>query len=154
MINRKFNCESECLLPSEYHAKFNIVTKEEYQKLLNEVTQAKLVMCAVWYEKKWEKIGNVSSNQCSRTQTSLLELKVKKKNRRSYNLFPSFSLLPVDRSVGPVGENPGNKVEEIKTESFRKSIRNFNFQWTKTLYQNNWNNIAFFFTLFKGYRYN
>ena len=52
----------------------------------------------------------------------------KKKNRRSYNLFPSFSLLPVDRSVGPVGENPGNKVEEIKTESIRKSIRSFNFQ--------------------------
>ena len=153
MINRKFNCESECLLPSEYHAKFNIATKEEYQKLLNEVTQAKLVTCAVWYEKKskWEKIGNVFSNQCSSIQTSFLELKVKKKkNRRSYNLFPSFSLLPVDRSVGRVGENPGNKVEEIKTES----IRNFNFQWTKTLYQNNWNNIAFFFTLFKGYRYN
>ena len=66
-----------------------------------------------------------------------LGAKGKKKNRRSYNLFPSFSLLPVDRSVGRVGENPGNKVEEIKTESIRKSIRNFNFQWTKTLYQNN-----------------
>ena len=31
---------------------------------------------------------------------------------------------------------------------------NFNFQWTKTLYQNNLNDIAFFFTFFKGYRYN
>ena len=41
----------------------------------------------------------------------------------------------------------------IQTESIRKSS-NFNFQWTKILYQNNLNNIAFFFTFFKGYRYN
>ena len=40
-----------------------------------------------------------------------------------------------------------------KTESTRK-LSNFNFQWTKTLYQNNLNNIALFFTLFKGYRNN
>ena len=40
----------------------------------------------------------------------------------------------------------------IKTESIRK-LSNFNFQWTKTLYQNNLNNITFlFFTFFKGYR--
>ena len=38
-------------------------------------------------------------------------------------------------------------------ESIRK-LSNFNFQWTKTLYQNNSNNMAFFFTFFKGYRYN
>ena len=37
----------------------------------------------------------------------------------------------------------------FKTESIRK-LSNFNFQWTKTLYQNNLNNIAFFFTFFKG----
>ena len=41
----------------------------------------------------------------------------------------------------------------IKTESNRK-LSNFNFHWTKTLYQNNLNNIAFFFTFFKGYRCN
>ena len=41
----------------------------------------------------------------------------------------------------------------IKTESIRK-LSNFNCQWTKTLYQNNLNNIAFFFTFFKGYRQN
>ena len=38
-----------------------------------------------------------------------------------------------------------------------KSIRklsNFNFQWTKTLYQNNFKHSAFFFTLFKGYKCN
>ena len=34
-----------------------------------------------------------------------------------------------------------------KTESFRK-LSNFNYQWTKTLYQNNLKNIAFFFTFF------
>ena len=36
-----------------------------------------------------------------------------------------------------------------KTESIRK-LSNFNFQWTKALYQNNLNNITFFFTFFKG----
>ena len=30
-------------------------------------------------------------------------------------------------------------------------MSNFNFQWTKTYYQNNLSNIAFFFTFFKGY---
>ena len=42
---------------------------------------------------------------------------------------------------------------DIKTESVRK-LSNFDFQWTKALYQNNLNNIAFFFTFFKDYRYN
>ena len=37
----------------------------------------------------------------------------------------------------------------IKTESTRK-LSNFNFQWTKTLYQNNLNNIALFFLHFQG----
>ena len=41
--------------------------------------------------------------------------------------------------------------QDIKMESIRK-LSNFNFQWTKTLYQNNLCNIAFFFTFFKGYR--
>ena len=41
----------------------------------------------------------------------------------------------------------------IETESTRK-LSNLNFQWTKILYQNNLNNIAFFFTFFKGCRYN
>ena len=41
----------------------------------------------------------------------------------------------------------GNK--GIKTESTR-TLSNFNFQWTKILYQNNLKNIAFFFTFFKG----
>ena len=40
----------------------------------------------------------------------------------------------------------------FKTESIRK-LSNFNFQGTKTLYQNDFNNTAFFFTLFKGYKF-
>ena len=31
-------------------------------------------------------------------------------------------------------------------------LSSFNFQWTKTMCQNNSNNITFFFTFFKGYR--
>ena len=38
--------------------------------------------------------------------------------------------------------------DKIKTESTRK-LSNFNFQWTKALYQNNLKNIVFFFT-FQG----
>ena len=41
----------------------------------------------------------------------------------------------------------------IKTEYIRK-LSNFNSPWTKTLYQNNLNNIVFLFTFFKGYRFN
>ena len=39
------------------------------------------------------------------------------------------------------------KVTEIKTDSTRK-LNNFNSQRSKTLYQNNLKNIAFFFTFF------
>ena len=41
----------------------------------------------------------------------------------------------------------------VKTEAIRK-LSNINFQWRKALYQNNLNNITFFFTFFKGYRCN
>ena len=40
---------------------------------------------------------------------------------------------------------------QIKKESTRK-LSSFKIQCTKTLYQNNFNYIAFFFTLFKGYK--
>ena len=43
------------------------------------------------------------------------------------------------------------KMENIKMESIRK-LSNFDFQWTKTLYQNNLKHIAVFFTFFTGYR--
>ena len=44
-------------------------------------------------------------------------------------------------------------VKKIKTKSIRK-LSNFNFQWTKTLNQNMLSHIAFFFTVFKGYKCN
>ena len=40
-------------------------------------------------------------------------------------------------------------IDEFKTESTRK-LSNFNSQWKQTLYQNNFKNIAFFFTFFKA----
>ena len=40
--------------------------------------------------------------------------------------------------------------KSIKTESIR-TLSNFNFQWTKILYQNNLKDIAFFFTFFESY---
>ena len=48
-----------------------------------------------------------------------------------------------------------NEVEtkEIKPKFIRK-LSNFNFQRTKTLYQNNFKHIAFFFTLFNGFKCN
>ena len=36
-------------------------------------------------------------------------------------------------------------------ESIRK-LSSYNFRWTKTLRQNNFNHIAFLFTLFEGYK--
>ena len=39
---------------------------------------------------------------------------------------------------------------DVKTESIR-NLSNFNFQWTKTLYQNNSKHVAFFFTFFESY---
>ena len=39
--------------------------------------------------------------------------------------------------------------DRMKMESIRK-WSNFNFQWTKTLYQNNLKHIEYFFTFFKG----
>ena len=36
-------------------------------------------------------------------------------------------------------------------ESIRK-LSSYNFHWTKTLCQNNFNHIAFLFTLFEGYK--
>ena len=43
--------------------------------------------------------------------------------------------------------------QRLKTESISKLSR-FNFQWTKTLYQNNLKHIAFIITLFENYRCN
>ena len=40
--------------------------------------------------------------------------------------------------------------QNIKTESIRKLRNHFNFQWTKTLYQSDLNNITFFFTFLRA----
>ena len=74
--------------------------------------------------------------------SSMLELVTQTKARCIYfnntqELLGRIDLMPV----------------EFLTESIRK-LSNFNFQWTKTLYQNILGHIAFFFTLFKGYRCN
>ena len=45
-------------------------------------------------------------------------------------------------------------LKHVKKELSIRKLSNFNFQRTKTLYQNKLNSIAFFFTLFKGYRTN
>ena len=43
------------------------------------------------------------------------------------------------------------KKQLFKMVSIRK-LSNYNFHWTKTLCQNNFNHIAFLFTLFEGYK--
>ena len=40
--------------------------------------------------------------------------------------------------------------KKVIEREFTRKLSNFNPQWTKTLYQNNLKNIAFFFTFFKG----
>ena len=45
------------------------------------------------------------------------------------------------------------RVCKINTKSISQ-FSYFNFQWKKTVYQNNFKRIAFFFTLFKGYQCN
>ena len=35
-------------------------------------------------------------------------------------------------------------------DGIHQEFSNFNYQWTKSLYQNNLNDIAFLFTFFKG----
>ena len=44
--------------------------------------------------------------------------------------------------------------QNLRWNPLFNKFSNFSSQWTKTLCQNNLNNITFFFTFFKGYRYN
>ena len=71
-------------------------------------------------------------------------------NHNWLRLLPAFALIISDKCIYQVSSQ---YEKEIKMESIRK-LKNFNFQKTKTLYQNNLNNTAFLFTFFKGYRYN
>ena len=74
-----------------------------------------------------------------------------------YGLQYHITLLqPFDaksNSADTVQTNPSKNVlsQMIKTVSIRK-LNDFNFQWTKTFFQNISSRIAFLFTLFKGYR--
>ena len=68
----------------------------------------------------------------------------------------SFALLVKEQSIRQKEKNRRllNKTKkEINTESIRK-LSNFYFQWTKTLYQNKFKQIAFFFPVFEGYKCN
>jgi len=66
--------------------------------------------------------------------------KLSKKLKIVYQLLVIFKFLIQEYNI----------LQEVKMESIRKLSN----QWTKTLYQNNLNFIAFFFTLFKSYRRN
>ena len=60
------------------------------------------------------------------------------------------NVIAVVRSTTSFGENVVMaRFLKFKAKSTRK-LSNFNFQWTKTLYQNNLKNIAFFFAFLKG----
>ena len=67
----------------------------------------------------------------------------------------SFVLLVKERSIRQkkIGDYQIKTKKEINTESIRK-LSNFYFQWTKTLYQNKFKQIAFFFPVFEGYKCN
>ena len=70
---------------------------------------------------------------------------VEKKGTMNSLVCVGYSLWQVFLSNGPAWK-------KMKTEPIRK-LSNFNFQWTKTLYQSNLNNTAFK-AFFKGYRHN
>ena len=56
-------------------------------------------------------------------------------------------VVSVEDQSCPAEHNYLGNFQGYKTESSRK-LSNFNYQWTKTLYQNNLKNIAFLFTFF------
>ena len=66
----------------------------------------------------------------------------------------SFARLVKEQSIRQKEKNRRllNKTKkEINTESIRK-LSNFYFQWTETLYQNKFKQIAFFFPVFEGFK--
>ena len=50
----------------------------------------------------------------------------------------------------PLFENPEYQVSHLDGIHQEIVMSNFNFQWTKTVYQNNLSYIAFFFYTFQG----
>ena len=75
------------------------------------------------------------------------------RDKAAEELHENGVLFPKEKDASVLDHQHGRRdvtcKPAIKTESIRK-LSNFNFQWTKTLYQNNLKNIAFFFTFFKG----
>ena len=68
-------------------------------------------------------------------------------NRKIYTrLFLSFKF-----GAKLFGQEPLGADNQIKTEFIRK-LSSFKVQFRKTLYQNNFTYVAFFFTFFKGYK--
>ena len=65
-------------------------------------------------------------------------------------MVPINFIVPEEGDLCPLLELLDDLKHKLKTESISK-LSNFNFQWTKTLYQNNLKHVEFFFTFFKGY---
>ena len=74
------------------------------------------------------------------------------KRTKNHTLW-SGMIWPIWGSTPPPPPTWHYRWEKLMKESVRK-LSNFNFQWTKTLCQNNLKNIALFFTFFKGCRCN
>ena len=69
--------------------------------------------------------------------------------RENSRHFSTTLVSPRNDLMATVNFYPGNdQFTAIKTESIRK-LSNFNFQWTETLYQNNFDHIAFGFFHFR-----
>ena len=68
-------------------------------------------------------------------------------------LSKAYPHQPLIRTYPPRGgfKSSFMRDQDIKTEYTRK-LSNFNFQWTKTLYQNDLKNVAYFSTFFKDLR--
>ena len=80
-----------------------------------------------------------------------IQIKIIKKSRNNNLLHQCFTTFRMNLGLFPYqGRCQG---ENFKMK-FAKRLSNFNFQWTKTSYQNNFKHIAFFFALFKGYNCN
>ena len=144
-------------------AKVSCLTKTEaiYDHLLKNLKATKSIeyQLAWVVEKKITRdcISNIAAGgvigvpECFAYCSFSREHTKRKKGEKSGELLASWYLRSL--KVGVPCQGSIDILQEFKMESIRK-LSNFNFQWTKTLYQNNLNNTAFFFTFFKGYRYN
>ena len=69
------------------------------------------------------------------------------------NVFICSACEGTKHQTKKIGDYQIKTKKEINTESIRK-LSNFYFQWTKTLYQNKFKQVAFFLTIFEGYKCN